>query len=136
MDNLYDFIVPKNETKFKNLVMDNTHINDILFGTEAGVLDKLEVVYGELPAGQSMKPGAVAKLFGIEKEWKKYNTPYLFQNRLRHQDYRKLFEDMDYEIIEEKQGSIGIPPENISNKFDIQNKETYILWAHFVLKVK
>ena len=80
--------------------------------------------------------GALNFLKFSEKEWKKYNTPYLFQNRLRHQDYRKLFEDMDYEIIEEKQGSIGIPPENISNKFDIQNKETYILWAHFVLKVK
>ena len=26
-----------------------------------------------------------------EKEWEKYNNPYLFQNRLRHQDYRKLF---------------------------------------------
>jgi hypothetical protein len=74
MDNLYDFIVPKNETKFKNLVMDNTHINDILFGTEKGVLDKLEVVYGELPAGQAMKPGRVAKLFGIDKEWNKYKN--------------------------------------------------------------
>ncbi len=74
MDNLYDFLVPKNETKFKNLVMDNTHINDILFGTEKGVLDKLEVVYGELPAGQAMKPGRVAKLFGIDKEWNKYKN--------------------------------------------------------------
>ena len=35
---------------------------------------------------------------------KKYNTPYLFQNRLRHQDYRDFFLKMNYEIVEENQG--------------------------------
>ena len=71
-----------------------------------------------------------------EEDWKKYNTPYLFQNRLRHQDYRNLFLQMDYEIVEEKQGTIGALPKTISDKFDINNKETNILWGHFLLKSK
>ena len=71
-----------------------------------------------------------------ENHWERYNTPYLFQNRLRHQDYRNLFLKMDYEIVKEKKGSIGIPPKTISDKFDTNNKETNILWGHFVLKFK
>ena len=26
-----------------------------------------------------------------DEKWKKYNTPFLFQNRLRHQNFRKFF---------------------------------------------
>ena len=66
--------------------------------------------------------------------WKKYNTPYLFQNRLRHQDYRDFFLKMNYEIVEENQGEIGKPPKIVSNEFDANNKETYILWGQFLLK--
>ena len=43
---------------------------------------------------------------------------------------------MNYEIVKETKGSIGIPPKTISNKFDTNNKETNILWGHFVLKFK
>ena len=28
-----------------------------------------------------------------DKEWKKYNNQYLFQNRLRHQDYKNIFKE-------------------------------------------
>ena len=66
--------------------------------------------------------------------WKRYNTPYLFQNRLRHQDYRDFFLKMNFEIIEENQGEIGKPPKIVSNEFDANNKETYILWGQFLLK--
>ena len=66
--------------------------------------------------------------------WKRYNTPYMFQNRLRHQDYRDFFLKMNYEIVEENQGEIGKPPKIVSNEFDANNKETYILWGQFLLK--
>ena len=66
-------------------------------------------------------------------EWKKYNTPMLFQNRLRHQDYRKFFKLNKYKIYEIK-GELGKCPQNISKEFDISNKETFILWGHFLLK--
>jgi len=66
-------------------------------------------------------------------EWNKHNTPMLFQNRLRHQDYRKFFKLNKYKIYEIK-GEVGKCPQNISKEFDISNKETFILWGHFLLK--
>ena len=68
-----------------------------------------------------------------DDEWKKYNSPMLFQNRLRHQDYREFFKVMGYEISEIK-GNFGEYPEVVSKKFDTVNKETLILWGHFLLK--
>lgn len=69
-------------------------------------------------------------------EWKKYNNSFLFQNRLRHQDYRDLFRKMNYEIVNEEKGNYGKKPEFISNKFSSHNKETFLVWGHFLLKVK
>ena len=66
-------------------------------------------------------------------ERNKHNTPMLFQNRLRHQDYRKFFKLNKYKIYEIK-GEVGKCPQNISKEFDISNKETFILWGHFLLK--
>jgi len=66
-------------------------------------------------------------------EWNKHNTPMLFQNRLRHQDYRKFFKLNKYKIYEIK-GEVGKCPQNISKEFDISNKETFILWGYFLLK--
>ena len=69
-----------------------------------------------------------------DKSWKKYNTPYLFQNRLRHNDFRDFFLKMNYEILEENKGPIGIPPSTISKDFNENNEETFILWGQFLLK--
>jgi len=49
-------------------------------------------------------------------EWKKYNTPMLFQNRLRHQDYRIIFKSLGYQIKEIK-GDFGNITDHISNFF-------------------
>ena len=65
--------------------------------------------------------------------WKKYNSPMLFQNRLRHQDYRELFKSIGYKIFE-IEGEFGKGPEFISKEFDKNNKETLMLWGHFLLK--
>ena len=69
-----------------------------------------------------------------EESWKKYNTPYMFQNRLRHNNFRDFFLKMNYEIVEENKGPIGTPPETISKEFDENNEETFILWGQFLLK--
>ena len=66
-------------------------------------------------------------------EWKKYNTPMLFQNRLRHQDYRKIFKSINYKV-EEIKGDFGKSPKYISDEFDKNDKETFMLWGHFLLK--
>tara|TARA_Y100001960_G_C14614579_1_gene797596 strand:+ start:81 stop:923 length:843 start_codon:yes stop_codon:yes gene_type:complete len=68
-------------------------------------------------------------------QWKKYNTPFLFQNRLRHQNFREFFLKSGYKIIEEIKGKSGSGPKIISDKFDYSNKETYLLWGHFLLKL-
>ena len=57
----------------------------------------------------------------------------LFQNRLRHQDYRELFKSIGYKIFE-IEGEFGKGPEFISKEFDKNNKETLMLWGHFLLK--
>ena len=68
-----------------------------------------------------------------EKEWAKHNTPMLFQNRLRHQDYRKFFISQGYKLFEIK-GDYGKYPKKISEQFDTTNKETSMLWGYFLLK--
>ena len=69
-----------------------------------------------------------------ENEWAKYNSPMLFQNRLRHQDYRKIFQLYGYKLFEIK-GNYGKYPEEVSKKFDVTNKETAMLWGYFLLKL-
>ena len=66
-----------------------------------------------------------------EKQWQNYNNTYLYQNRLRHDDYVKLLNE--YKFITHKiiQGNIGKPPENLNGKFDLNNKNNFILWAYF-----
>ena len=43
---------------------------------------------------------------------------------------------MDYEIIEEIKGNYGKKPELVSENFNTENKETFMLWGHFLLKFK
>lgn len=69
-----------------------------------------------------------------DDEWSKYNSPMLFQNRLRHQDYREIFKHLGFKIFEIK-GNFGIYPKNVSEKFNAKNDETKILWGHFLLEV-
>jgi len=67
-------------------------------------------------------------------EWHKFNSPMLFQNRLRHQDYREIFKHMGFKIFEIK-GEFGRYPKIVSKKFDIKNNETKILWGYFLLSL-
>ena len=67
-----------------------------------------------------------------DAEWSKYNSLMLYQNRLRHQDYRKIFKHMGFKIFEVK-GDFGKYPKIVSEKFDTKNDETKILWGYFLL---
>ena len=69
-----------------------------------------------------------------ENEWKKYNTPMLFQNRLRHQDYREFFKSHNYKLFEIT-GDYGKYPSKVSEQFDASSKETSLLWGYFLLKL-
>ena len=71
-DNLFEFLQQEeNADKFKDMVINETHINDVLFGSE-GPLDKLGVLYGE-PGGETMSPTAVVNLFDIKDTYDEYN---------------------------------------------------------------
>ena len=69
-----------------------------------------------------------------KKDWEKYNNAYLYQNRLRHQDYKKLFIDQGFKIIEIVKGNKTSPKKKISNEFDTSNDETFLNWAYFLTK--
>ena len=69
-----------------------------------------------------------------ESEWKKFNTPMLYQNRLRHQDYRNFFKSYGYKLTEIK-GNYGEYPKKISENFDSASKETSMLWGYFLMKL-
>ena len=69
-----------------------------------------------------------------KKEWEKYNSSYLYQNRLRHQDYKKLFIYQECKILKIVKGSVTNPSKKISDEFDITNDETFLNWAYFLTK--
>ena len=65
-----DFGTSENQKIVKDLVRDETHISDILFGENPN-LDELKVVYGTDPAIE-MKKEKLVQLFGIDKEYAKF----------------------------------------------------------------
>ena len=69
-----------------------------------------------------------------KEEWEKYNNSYLYQNRLRHQDYKKLFIDHGYKIVKIIKGNVTNPNKKISDVFDIDDDETFLNWAYFLTK--
>ena len=70
-----------------------------------------------------------------ENEWVKYNNSYLYQNRLRHHDYRELFNDFNYKIKIEHKGNSTEKFQNISKKFDANNDETFLCWGYYLLSI-
>jgi len=68
-----------------------------------------------------------------EKAWEKYNNQYLFQNRLRHQDYIKMFEAGGYKIKEVFLGNTLTPPKIISDEFDVNDKDVFLGWSYILM---
>ena len=74
-DAFYSFVTTQPyEDKFKEVVAEHTHIDDVLFGTKGDQLDKLEVVYGEPPAGESMKKEALVSMFDLDDLYEQYEN--------------------------------------------------------------
>ncbi len=114
---------------------------DVTFKTLKKIIKKDGIIsalidYSDHYSHTDNKIGNLNFLQFDDEKWKKYNTPFLFQNRLRHQNFRKFFLELDYEILEEIKGKYGREPKIDSDKFDINNKETFLLWGHFLLKFK
>ena len=70
----------------------------------------------------SVYEGARIKVMMFQINWK-----------LKAIIYRKLFKSKGYEIFE-IHGNYGENPGYISKEFDLDNKETFMLWGYFLLK--
>ena len=46
--------------------------------------------------------GDIIDKFFSDQQWNKYNTWIIYQNRLRHDHYKKMFIETGFEIIEEE----------------------------------
>ena len=69
-----------------------------------------------------------------EKDFKKYNHKSHFQNRLRHNDYLKLFKSLGYEVITNKILESSQPIEGISEEFDIHDKDIFAIKGEYLIK--
>ncbi len=70
-----------------------------------------------------------------EDKWKKFNNSFLYQNRLRHQDYVRIFYQFNLNIIELKKGKKIKPPVIISQDFDKNNTDTFVSSGYFLGKI-
>ena len=70
-----------------------------------------------------------------DSEWEKYNHSCHYQNRLRHYDYKEIFQDCGFEIIEEV---LRYQESKIPDKIKFLFKDKDSSWsatsAHFILK--
>ena len=69
-----------------------------------------------------------------ELEFKKYNTPLLFQNRLRHYDYIDIFKNKKFKILKIIKGPKGEMQNTVSDEFKKNHKDLYVTWGYFLLK--
>jgi SAM-dependent methyltransferase len=69
-----------------------------------------------------------------EVEFKKYNTPLLFQNRLRHYDYIDIFKNKKFKILKIIKGPKGEMQNTVSDEFKKNHKDLYVTWGYFLLK--
>jgi SAM-dependent methyltransferase len=67
-------------------------------------------------------------------EFKKYNTPLLFQNRLRHYDYIDIFKNKKFKILKIIKGQKGDIQNTVSDEFKKNHKDLFVTWGYFLLK--
>ena len=126
---LFNFITKEeNADKFKDMVSHHTHIDDVLFGTDGDELDKLEVLYGEPPAGEAMKPESLVAMFDIGDLYEKYKNE---KDPIRKEELKKEIqaEIKKKMVITKKKGKpvIGVkiknpsppPPESVQPLFTL-----------------
>ena len=111
----------------------NDYLNDLKTILKKGGFISAGIDYSDHYSHTDRTISGLNFLSYSNKEWEKYNSSSLYQNRLRHQDYKKIFETNGYKIKKTFLGNSIEPPLNISYEFDINNKETFIGWAYFLI---
>jgi len=76
-----------------------------------------------------------------EQQWSRFNPPLHYQNRLRHSDYRRLFEASGFEILREVRAqpsaaeSAAIPSLQLNASFhNYEAEDLYAVRGEFVLR--
>ena len=69
-----------------------------------------------------------------QNNWAKYNNSYLYQNRLRHRDYEKLFIKHNYIIKDNVKGPKQEYQKEVSNEFDPYDQDIFILWGYYLVQ--
>ena len=69
-----------------------------------------------------------------KSEFKKYNTPLLLQNRLRHYDYIDIFKNKRFKILKIIKGPKGDRQKIVSDEFRKNHKDLLVTWGYFLLK--
>ena len=55
---------------------------------------------------------------------------------MRHQDYRNLFLQNNFEVLEENKGKMLDKIEGISNEFNVNDEETFLSWGYYLISSK
>ena len=134
LKNEYDMCVSTTALEHFQVSDLKEHLNDMKNILISGGLVSSVIDYSDHYSHTDTKISNLNYLRFSKDEWKKYNNSYLFQNRLRHQDYKYLFGSSGYNIIEIFLGEPQVPPEVISDEFDINNKDTFVGWAYFLIR--
>ena len=80
--------------------------------------------------------GSLNFLAFSEQEWEKYNHLSHYQNRLRHYDFVRMFEQLGFDIeVNEPYFDERVKPSYISDCFEKNNPTLYAISAYFVLRV-
>tara|TARA_B100000965_G_scaffold395144_1_gene408251 strand:+ start:4141 stop:5001 length:861 start_codon:yes stop_codon:yes gene_type:complete len=69
-----------------------------------------------------------------ETEWQKYNNSFLYQNRLRHRDYEKIFNLHGYKIKDNIEGPRGEALTDLSREYNPSDKSILILWGYYLIE--
>jgi len=69
-----------------------------------------------------------------EKEWKRYNTWIVYQNRLRHDHYKNMFLEAGFEILEEEAKNFCDLPASVDSTLLTGNENDLATTGRWVLK--
>ena len=79
--------------------------------------------------------GSLQYLQFSARQWARHNHYSMYQNRLRHQDYRALLRQQGFTIVEEVGGRALVAPTSIDARFETSNPETFLGSGHYVARV-
>lgn len=94
----------------------------------------LHIDYSDHLSHNDKKYGRNNFLKFSEKEFSKFNSRLLYQNRLRHEHYRKLFITAGYTILEDEASNYDDPPKNLNKKILTGNDSDFFTTGRWVLK--